>query len=104
MASKGNYGQWAAKADRPSTTKASPPAKKPPYPNVKADDLTHLRPEDRAKIKATGKARVMPGNPPAWVKDEGTWEKAKAAVQKYWDNYDEPWAVVSHVFQQMGGS
>lgn len=99
MASKGNYGDWAAKADRP---KAGNPGAPPP--NVKADDLTHLRPEDREKIKTTGKARVMPGNPPAWVHDEATWERAKKAVQKYWGNYDEPWAVVAHVYGQMGGS
>jgi len=102
MASGGSYGQWAAKADR-SKSEAAPP-RRSPYPNVRSDDLDHLGPEDRAKIKATGKAKVMPGNPPAWVHDEGTWERAKAAVRKYWDEYDEPWAVVSAVYSNMGGS
>src|SRR5262245_45775239 len=99
MANGGSYGDWAARSDR---SKAS--GTKSSYPNVRADDLPHLRPEDREKIRRTGKAHVMPGNPPAWVHDEATWEKAKAAVRKYWDSYDEPWAVVSHVYEQMGGS
>lgn len=44
------------------------------------------------------------GNPPAWVASEATWEEAKKAVEPTWDNYDDPWAVVAHVYEQMGGS
>jgi len=40
---------------------------------------------------------------PSWVKDDKTWAKAKKAVQKNWSDYDEPYAVVAHVYQQMGG-
>jgi len=43
-------------------------------------------------------------NPPQWVEDEDIWEKAKDAVEPHWDEYDEPYAVVTHVYQQMGGS
>lgn len=43
------------------------------------------------------------GNPPAWVADESIWERAKKAVEPKWDDYDEPWAVVAHVYDRMGG-
>ena len=43
-------------------------------------------------------------NPPAWVNNESLWEKAKRAVEPYWSDYDEPWAVVSHVYFNMGGT
>lgn len=42
--------------------------------------------------------------PISWVKDDKTWQKAKAAVQKNWGDYDEPYAVMAHVYQQMGGA
>lgn len=42
-------------------------------------------------------------NPPSWVEDEAIWEKAKEAVEPKWDDYDEPYAVVSHVYSAMGG-
>jgi hypothetical protein len=42
-------------------------------------------------------------NPPAWVEDEDVWEKAKDAVEPHWDEYDEPYAVVAHVYDKMGG-
>lgn len=35
--------------------------------------------------------------------DEKVWKKAKKAVKKYWKKYDEPWAVVYHVYKNMGG-
>lgn len=40
---------------------------------------------------------------PTWVEDEAIWEDAKAAVVPHWNEYDEPWAVVATVYQQMGG-
>lgn len=43
------------------------------------------------------------GNPPEWVASESTWERAKKSVEKNWEGYDEPWAVVAHVYKQMGG-
>ena len=42
-------------------------------------------------------------NPPEWVEDEDIWEKAKDAVEPKWDDYDEPYAVVAHVYEAMGG-
>jgi hypothetical protein len=43
-------------------------------------------------------------NPPQWAVDEELWEKAKDAVEDKWDEYDEPYAVVAHVYQKMGGT
>lgn len=42
-------------------------------------------------------------NPPDTITDESIWEKAKAAVEPKWDEYDEPYAVVMHVYKEMGG-
>lgn len=42
-------------------------------------------------------------NPPDAITDEAIWEKAKAAVEPHWDDYDEPYAVVMHVYKEMGG-
>lgn len=42
-------------------------------------------------------------NPPRQILDEDIWERAKRAVQPYWDRYDEPWGVVMYVYKQMGG-
>lgn len=43
------------------------------------------------------------GNPPAWVASEAIWERAKKAVEDSWEDYEEPWAVVAHVYSNMGG-
>lgn len=43
-------------------------------------------------------------NPPQWVADETTWERAKAHVRPYWNAYSEPWAVVATVYESMGGA
>lgn len=42
-------------------------------------------------------------NPAPWVRDEEIWERAKAEVLPDWEKYDQPWAVVAHVYEQMGG-
>lgn len=44
-----------------------------------------------------------PENPPSWIVDEHIWERAKARVRPHWHEYREPWAVVAHVYRQMGG-
>jgi len=45
-------------------------------------------------------------NPPEWVADEDTWERAKEAVDPEGKGaaYDNPWAVVAHTYKAMGGS
>jgi len=53
---------------------------------------------------ATRGGRVdLPGHSPVWVEDLDKWEQAKHAVKPYWGNYAEPWAVVTHVYENMGG-
>lgn len=44
-------------------------------------------------------------NPPTWVVDEDIWDEAKASVEETgaWERYDDPWAVVTHVYKRMGG-
>ena len=45
-------------------------------------------------------------NPPAWVRDEEKWDRARDAVDpdgEGGEKYDEPWAVVAHVYKRMGG-
>lgn len=73
-------------------------------PNVRAKDLPGLDATARAQLSGWGKQRPpVPGNPPSWVDDEAAWERAKKAVEKNWGDYDEPWAVVAHVYQNMTG-
>lgn len=43
------------------------------------------------------------GNPPEFVEDEATWERAHKAVEPRFGDYDEPWAVIAHVYKAMGG-
>lgn len=46
------------------------------------------------------------GDNPAWAKDHGIWKKALKAVQpegKGSDKFDNPYAVVAHVYKKMGG-
>jgi hypothetical protein len=84
---------------------AASPSEPSPTPETAPSDVHSADLEEpmRSYAAAGGKATTRPDNPPAWVADEGTWERAKEAVRKYWDRYDEPWAVVSHVYSQMGG-
>ncbi|HVW28893.1 MAG TPA: hypothetical protein VG963_04015 [Polyangiaceae bacterium] len=54
-------------------------------------------------LSAWGHTYPHPDNPPAWVRDEDVWEHAKERVRPHWHEYREPWAVVAHVYEQMGG-
>jgi hypothetical protein len=91
------FEQWAKKMMGKPAASASPA-------DVKVVQLKGLDDAARAQLKGWGKQRPpVPGNPPSWVDDEGAWERAKEAVKKNWGNYDEPWAVVAHVYQNMTG-
>jgi len=77
-------------------------------PNVKAKDIDWVDEETRREIKENGKNEEYKPfdkahNPPGAIASEKTWDKAKKAVKKYWKKYDEPWAVVYHVYRNMGG-
>ena len=54
----------------------------------------------------------LENNPPAWVEDEDIWDRAKEAVlgtatpsekTVSKSKYDEPWGVIAHVYQKLGG-
>jgi len=66
-------------------------------PKTSAD----LSAKQAAWVRKDPKNRKRADNPPAWVEDEAAWGKAKAAVEKNWGSYDEPWAVVAHVYDNM---
>jgi len=55
-------------------------------------------------LPALASAVTPETNPPSWIGDEATWEKAKEAVKPRWDSYSEPYAVVTSVYENMGGS
>jgi len=42
-------------------------------------------------------------NPPEWVEDEETWDKAKKAVEDSGTEPDDLYALVTHVYKAMGG-
>jgi hypothetical protein len=66
-----------------------------------------LTDRDRELGKAAAAEKAATGNNPAsWVADEDIWEKAKAAADKgdYEKDSDTYWAVVAHIYQQMGGT
>ena len=70
-------------------------------PNVRSADLPE---HQREFVRKNGKhPPPVPGNPPSWVDDEASWERAKEIVKKKWGDYDEPWAVVAHVYNNMTG-
>jgi len=81
------------------------------YPHPRADERRFHELENEldhaehhcACPKTEGRAFPMHENPPAWVRDEALWERAKLSVRPYWDNYDQPWAVVASVYENMGG-
>ncbi len=75
------------------------------YVNGELYDLSHGRTilEAIQAAVAHGAHEGLENNPPTWVADEATWKRAKAHVEPYWDEYEEPWAVVSYVYKQMGG-
>jgi hypothetical protein len=69
-----------------------------------AQEHEHVAPESRAaSVAGWGHTYPHPDNPPAWVRDEHLWERAKHVVRPHWHEYREPWAVVAHVYEQMGG-
>jgi len=41
--------------------------------------------------------------PPPWAVDADIWDHAVAACEEYMDEYDQPMAVIVHVYDAMGG-
>lgn len=42
-------------------------------------------------------------DPPRFVTDRATWERAKAAARPQWSDYVQPWAVVVATYDELGG-
>lgn len=64
------------------------------------------------KLMKLSKGITPETNPPKWVQHKAIWQKAKAAVvgseepdegELEETGYDEPYAVISHVYKKMGG-
>jgi hypothetical protein len=89
------------------------PARKPPVDEQDGGEIGDEEVEHIGQLVQDGKGdpqlmKLAAGmteesNPAAWIADEDVWERAKAAVKPNWDRYDEPFAVVSHVYHAMGG-
>lgn len=95
MAGLGAWMRRAKGGDKPGPSSDVP---EPPGPS--SDALYG----ERSSWMKQSRELERPDNPASWVGDEGTWEKAKAAVKPRWDEYDEPYAVVAHVYEKMGGT
>lgn len=63
-----------------------------------------LSPEKQAWVRKDPKKIPRDDNPASWVHDEAAWERAKSIVKPHWDKYDEPWAVVTHIYQNITGT
>lgn len=68
-------------------------------PDKKASDFS---PEERNFINHIAKQDEN-GAQDELDLDDKIWKKAKKAVKKYWKKYEEPYAVVYHVYKNMGG-
>lgn len=68
-------------------------------PDKKASDFG---PEEREFINHMAKQDENMAQDVADL-DDKIWKKAKKAVKKYWKKYEEPYAVVYHVYKNMGG-
>jgi hypothetical protein len=40
---------------------------------------------------------------PSFIADQKIWNRAKRVTKKYWKNYDNPYPVVVHVYENLGG-
>jgi hypothetical protein len=71
--------------------------------SIRAKDLTFLDKEERDYVARMGKNWDSPLNPPPWVADKKTWERAKKAVKPYWKKQEEPFGTTAFIYRQMGG-
>lgn len=68
-------------------------------PDKKASDFS---PEEASFIRSLTEADENKAQDDNDI-DEKTWKRAKKAVKPYWKKYDEPYAVIMHVYKNMGG-
>lgn len=72
--------------------------------NITADDL-ELNNEDREYIRGMGKSYDEPNhpNPPSFIASEKTWKREKKILKKRWKKYDQPYAVLTDLYEKLGG-
>jgi hypothetical protein len=81
---------------------AGAPVAKPP---LFADVPSSVLPPDQAQwAKQGAKSPNRPDDPPPFADDPTRWAMARALVQKSWNAYQEPWAVVAHAYAELGGA
>jgi hypothetical protein len=65
-----------------------------------ARDAYEARQQYRLRLKKNGQERYL-DNPPSWVTDEKAWKRAESIVWERWDDYEEPYAVVAHIYKRI---
>ena len=74
--------------------------------DVKSDSLSAedqqalLSLKERNQMRGHGQSNLLADDNEL---NEKIWNRAKKSVKKYWNKYDEPWAVVYDVYRKMGG-
>jgi hypothetical protein len=92
----------------------SPQSRQAPPPVVSPDRLAEMVLDASDRVgDGDGDADLMDavdgydpgegGGPPSWVADQGRWGQALAAARDCWADLDHPWAVVAHVYRELGG-
>lgn len=101
----------APKGPKPPKGEKVPPPKPPKdEPKIDVDEIADKIEMGEGDEELTelmdGYDPEEDGNPPSWVADEDVWAKAKEQVdpEGEGDKYDDPWAVVAHVYDKMGGT
>jgi len=61
--------------------------------------------DDDRKLGKEARQQALDGhNPASWVADEDKWEKAKDIVKSGKKKYNEPYAVITHIYlEKLGG-
>lgn len=87
----------------PPSNEAAPPSDPPPAPRGALAPVASDALEGPARAWAArgGKLRPRPDDPPDFAADRAAWEYAKRLVQRDWQEYDEPWAVVANTYNLM---
>ncbi len=68
-----------------------------------ACSMKSLTAEDRRLGADAAQQKRAGSNPPNWAVDEEKWDRAKAAADKGEYEGDSYWAVVTHIYKNMGG-
>lgn len=69
-----------------------------------AEKVEHGDGEDQLMDLTAGYDPEQDGDPPDFVEDEDKWNKAKKLVEPHEDDMQNKWAVVAHVYKELGGT